>query len=60
MSEKQKYSILVCDCGEQYSIKRPQEDERGILRYECNWCPACMERSHNPYNERKIYKQNKD
>ena len=54
MSKKQKYSVLVCDCGEQYSIKRSKEDDGSILRYECNWCPACMEESNDPYVEIKI------
>ena len=34
--EKEKYSILVCDCGEQYSIKRPEKDQEGVLLFTLN------------------------
>jgi hypothetical protein len=55
--EEEKYIILKCDCGEQYSVKR-KNIEDDVEHLECNWCPLCMEKSKDPYNERKVYKSN--
>ena len=55
--EKEKYIILKCDCGEQYSVKR-RGIEDDVEHLECNWCPACMVESNEEYHEKKIYKSN--
>ncbi len=54
--EDQKYIMLKCDCGEQYSVKRNKKDSKDVSYYTCNWCPACMKKSKDPYNEVGVYK----
>ena len=57
--EKEKYIILKCDCGEQYSVKR-RDIEDDVEHLECNWCLLCIDSSSDEYLERKVFKKGVD
>lgn len=39
--EKEKYLVMHCDCGEQFSVKTKDIDSRAVT-LRVNRCPICM------------------